>query len=75
MIAGLGEGLLVPAAPGDRIRDSTEVAIMKQQIPPTRIAPQLYAPKRVRVIRRRRAHRELPELDLRTPSGRRALPY
>lgn len=75
MIAGLDEGLLIPAAPGDRISDSAEVAIMKQQVPPTRIAPQLYASKRVRVIRRRRARRDLPELDLRTPSGRRTLPY
>ena len=30
---------------------------------------------RVRVVRRRTARRELPELDLRTPSGRRTLPY
>ncbi|HZU55113.1 MAG TPA: hypothetical protein VFA06_04545 [Actinocrinis sp.] len=74
MIAGFDKGLLVPAAQGDRISDPSEVAIMKQ-VPSTRIAPQVYASKRVRVIRRRRARRELPELDLRTPSGRRTLPY
>lgn len=33
------------------------------------------ASPRVRVVRRRTARRELPELDLRTPSGRRTLPY
>ena len=30
---------------------------------------------RVRVFKRRRPRRELPPLDLRTPSGRRELPY
>ena len=74
MIALFDEGLLVPAAPGGRVTDSSEVAIMKQ-VPPTSIAPQVYTARRVRVTRRRRARRELPELDLRTPSGRRTLPY
>lgn len=30
---------------------------------------------RVRVFKHRRPRRELPPLDLRTPSGRRELPY
>lgn len=30
---------------------------------------------RARVFKRRRAVRDLPPLDLRTPSGRRVLPY
>jgi hypothetical protein len=31
--------------------------------------------RRVRVTRRRGARRELPPVDLRTPSGKRTLPY
>lgn len=30
---------------------------------------------RVQVVKRRRPRKEQPELDLRTPSGKRALPY
>jgi hypothetical protein len=74
VIADFEKGLLVPAAPCGRTSDSSEVAIMKR-VPQTSIAPQVNASKRVRVTRRRRARRELPELDLRTPSGRRTLPY
>jgi len=29
----------------------------------------------VRIVKRRRTRKELPELDLRTPSGKRTLPY
>jgi hypothetical protein len=30
---------------------------------------------RVRIVKRHRTRRELPPLDLRTPSGKRTLPY
>lgn len=30
---------------------------------------------RVQIVKRRRARKELPDLDLRTPSGKRTLPY
>jgi hypothetical protein len=30
---------------------------------------------RIQVVKRRRTRRELPDLDLRTPSGKRTLPY
>lgn len=38
-------------------------------------AAQYRTSTRVFATRRRRVRRELPELDLRTPSGRRQLPY
>jgi hypothetical protein len=31
--------------------------------------------RRIRVVKRHTARRQLPELDLRTPSGRHSLPY
>jgi hypothetical protein len=30
---------------------------------------------RVQIVKRRRARKEVPDLDLRTPSGKRTLPY
>lgn len=48
-----------------------------QQVPTTyaRYSRPTAASSRVRVFKRRHPRRELPPLDLRTPSGRRELPY
>jgi hypothetical protein len=74
VIAGFGEGVAQTGRARRRGRRLREVAIMKR-VASTSTAVQIRASKRVQVARRRRARRDLPELDLRTPSGRRTLPY
>lgn len=46
-----------------------------KRIQVTRTTARIHGTTRVRVNKRRQPRRDLPELDLRTPSGRRTLPY
>lgn len=41
----------------------------------TRASRQAPTGARLQIVKRRRIRRDLPELDLRTPSGKRTLPY
>ena len=60
---------------GRQIDSAQEAAMKRIQHTDATRAASFRSGRRVRLVKRHRARRELPSLDLRTPSGRRQLPY
>jgi hypothetical protein len=66
-------GLTAGQRPWNSRTDAKEAMTMyESSTSGDRTAP---AGARTQIIRRRRIRKDLPELDLRTPSGKRTLPY